>query len=93
MAERTVAVMQPGPNVKKPSEIWVMYQQSGNKRQAPGRKQKYRKLDNSPLAAGRLSKKIVISAWRYPGISPVGKRIPIPADIVEELKNDGFTGA
>ncbi len=27
----------------------------------------------------------VISAWRYPGISPVGKEIPIPQDILEEL--------
>lgn len=36
------------------------------------------------------SKKIVISAWRYPGVSPVGKAIPIPADILEELKNEGI---
>ena len=35
------------------------------------------------------SQKIIISAWRYPGISPVGKAIPIPADILEELKNEG----
>lgn len=34
-------------------------------------------------------KKIIISAWRYPGISPVGKQIPIPQDILEELKNYG----
>ena len=27
----------------------------------------------------------VISAWRYPGISPPGKEIPIPQDILEEL--------
>lgn len=27
----------------------------------------------------------VISAWRYPAISPVGKEIPIPKDILEEL--------
>jgi len=27
----------------------------------------------------------VISAWRYPGISPKGKEIPIPKDILEEL--------
>jgi len=28
----------------------------------------------------------VISAWRYPGISPKGKEIPIPQDILEELE-------
>lgn len=38
----------------------------------------------------RGGKKIVISAWRYPGISPVGKQIPIPQDILEELKNEGI---
>lgn len=32
------------------------------------------------------SKIKVISAWRYPGISPVGKEIPIPEDILEELE-------
>ncbi len=64
VAENTVAVMQPGTNKKKPSEIWTMYQKKGQK-------------------------KIIISAWRYPGISPIGKRIPIPQDILEELKNEG----
>ena len=28
----------------------------------------------------------IISAWRYPGISPKGKEIPIPRDILEELE-------
>jgi len=27
----------------------------------------------------------IISAWRYPGISPVNGKIPIPQDIMEEL--------
>ncbi len=27
----------------------------------------------------------IISAWRYPGVSPTGKEIPIPQDILEEL--------
>lgn len=31
------------------------------------------------------SKVKIISAWRYPGISPIGKKIPIPEDILEEL--------
>lgn len=34
-----------------------------------------------------FGKKIkIISAWRYPGISPKGKEIPIPQDILEELE-------
>jgi len=28
----------------------------------------------------------IISTWRYPGVSPVGKKIPIPNDIREELE-------
>lgn len=30
-------------------------------------------------------KTVMISAWRYPGISKLGKQIPIPPDILEEL--------
>ncbi len=33
-------------------------------------------------------KKKMISAWRYPGISPKGEAIPIPEDIVEELRKE-----
>ena len=33
------------------------------------------------------TKKKIISAWRYPGISPVGKKIPIPDDILAEIEN------
>lgn len=29
----------------------------------------------------------VISAWRYPGMSPVGKPIPIPDEILQELES------
>ena len=30
-------------------------------------------------------KKKIISAWKYPGISPIGKKIPIPDEILQEL--------
>jgi len=39
------------------------------------------------MYAIRGKKKIVITAWRYPGISPIREAIPIPADILEELKS------
>lgn len=74
VAENTIAVMSPGSNKKKPSEVWTMYQ------------------NKLKVESGKLKvegKKIIISAWRYPGISPVGRAIPIPADILEELKNEG----
>ncbi|MFY9493064.1 MAG: hypothetical protein WAP55_01055 [Minisyncoccia bacterium] len=31
-------------------------------------------------------RKHIITAWRYPGTSPVRDQIPIPQDILEELK-------
>lgn len=39
------------------------------------------------MYANRGKKKIIITAWRYPGISPIREAIPIPADILEELKS------
>jgi len=33
----------------------------------------------------KLKRIKIISVWRYPGISPIGKEIPIPQDILEEL--------
>lgn len=29
----------------------------------------------------------IITAWRYPAVSPVGEEIPIPEDILNELKS------
>lgn len=75
IAENTVAAMVPGTNKKKPSEIWTMYQQ---------------KIKNSKIKNQNLGQKIIISAWRYPGISPKNKRIPIPDDILNELKEEGI---
>jgi len=37
-----------------------------------------------------VSKKVVITAWRYPGVSPVRERAPIPSDIVAELEREGI---
>jgi len=34
------------------------------------------------------SGKKVITAWRYPGISPVREQIPIPNDILDELSEE-----
>ena len=74
VAPNTIACMQPTGSKKRSSEVWVMYQQ---------------KEQNVKLKTQNLGRKIIISAWRYPGVSPVGKKIPIPADILEELKNEG----
>ena len=40
---------------------------------------------SSSAGKQKAKRKVMISAWRYPGISPKGKEIPIPEDILEEL--------
>lgn len=82
----TVAVMQPvsvkrGPDGKDTwkQEVWVMFQVRGSG--ATSKKiqdTKYRILDT---AQRQLR---IISAWRYPGVSP--KRNPIPEDILREIE-------
>jgi len=34
-------------------------------------------------------KKRIITAWRYPGVSPIREKVPIPADILTELEELG----
>lgn len=41
------------------------------------------------MYAKRGTKKIIITAWRYPAVSPVRDQIPIPIDIIQELKSEG----
>jgi len=60
IADGTIALMQTVGTKKRPTEIWLMYQQ----------------IDK---------KKRIITAWRYPGISPKQK-IPIPEEIIKELE-------
>ena len=35
----------------------------------------------------RDTKKKIIWAWRYPGVSPIGAKIPIPDEILQELND------
>ena len=79
VAPGTTAVMQPRGSAKTPQEIWVMYQLRRPKE--PGLNTAYGKT------VALEPKTRVISAWRYPGISPVGKKIPIPDEILQELEN------
>ena len=74
IAPGTIAVMQP-TNSKHTSEIWLMYQIVKSKVKSP-----------SPrlVRLGRRKLK-VITAWRYPGKSPIQGPIPIPPEILEEL--------
>jgi len=90
IVEKTIAVMQPASikykNFKKTwsQEIWAMYQtcRAGNSKfQIINPKQilnsKFQKLQTTN------QKLKIISAWRYPGVSP--KNNPIPEEILEEI--------
>ena len=69
IAPDTIAVMQTAGR-KRPYEIWLMYQIRKSK--AKNKKLKGEKI-------------IMISAWKYPGKSPVRKP-PIPEDVLENLE-------
>jgi hypothetical protein len=56
---------------KRPYEIWLMYQIKISKL----------KSQNS-----KFKRIIMISAWKYPGKSPVRKP-PIPEDVLENLED------
>ncbi len=69
----TLAVMKRNDTPKRKQEIWVMY--------AVGPSESTSKKFNV-----KSSKRVMISAWRYPGKSKPGKQIPIPDDILMEIK-------
>jgi len=78
VAPRTIALMQRSGTRKNPSEIWMMYQIDPVKPRAAG------------AARGQQFNRVkIISAWRYPGISPKGKP-PIPDEILFELNDELF---
>lgn len=72
IAPGTIAVMQPNSS-KHSYEIWVMYQI----------KSKVKNQKSKIPDSGQ--KIIIITAWKYPGKSPVRGNIPIPLEILEEL--------
>jgi len=85
IAPRTSAGMQArkvGGKVNE--EIWVMWQEIRQKenlrpelRSREGKSQKFIQ-----------PKRRIISAWRYPGQSPLRGKIPIPDDVLESLENE-----
>lgn len=97
IAPRTAACMQP-VSVKRVAgrevwrqEIWVMFQTKNQRSKASqtDRIAKPEKLAGTVPFGGRQL--TVISAWRYPGVSP--ERDPIPADILRELEEGSILEA
>lgn len=84
IAKDTIAVMQPTSTrrdekgeLKWNQEIWVMYQTKSQSSK--------RKTQNPKSYRLKPSKLKIISAWKFPGMSP--EKDPIPQEILEELKN------
>jgi len=73
-------------------EIWVLYQIKNIKFQNPNSKQipniKNPKLKKIQDAINSNKKITIISAWRYPGVSP--EKDPIPAEIWREIEEAGI---
>ncbi|MDX1440680.1 MAG: hypothetical protein R3284_12330 [Rubricoccaceae bacterium] len=74
VAPGTVAGMQATGSKEKPSEIWAMW-----------RDEKKKKKPSADVLGPR---KVIITAWRYPGVSPVRDVAPIPSDILAELERE-----
>ncbi len=74
IVENCIACMQSLKNKAK-SEIWVMYTT------------KIKSFSNEKLDKNH---KRIITAWRYPAVSPVQDEIPIPTEILEEVQNMEF---
>lgn len=89
IVENTIAVMQPastkriGTKETWTQELWVMYKINNQKTKNSEQKINggLRRSMTSLLSQPELK---IISAWRYPGVSP--ERDPIPAEILREIK-------
>jgi len=79
IAPGTLANMQTTGTKKHPTEIWVMYQTASSRLKAQSSK---------PAQKTKFVR--IISAWKYPAISPKGKTIPIPDDILQDLIKEGL---
>lgn len=87
--EKTIAVMQPASvrskNGKKvwSQEIWAMYTSAKGGKVKSGKLKIQSNLEN--LISNNLKTRQIkiISAWRYPGVSPQNN--PIPEEILREI--------
>ncbi len=85
IAEGTSAAMQPSPSKKRKEEIWVMYKTVTNDKRPKTRKQQEQKNTSGQWLGASGTRILMISAWRYPGVTKPGKAIPIPEDALAEL--------
>ena len=84
-----------GEQEKWSQEIWVLYQTIRQKSAIKNQKKLKIVSENKNLKLKELQNKInlnkkitIISAWRYPGVSP--KKNPIPEEIMREIEEIGL---
>ena len=68
-------------------EIWVMYQTKSQEKKFKNKllgEKKDEKISNLQQQINSSKQITIISAWRYPGVSP--KNNPIPEDILREIE-------
>jgi hypothetical protein len=86
VAEGTVAGMQKAGTPKKPWELWAMWRDDAPSKQKTT-------ISKSGFTGSHLpftqNPKVIITAWRYPGTSPVRGAVPIPVGVLEELEAEG----
>jgi len=73
IVDGTLAAMQTAGTKARPWEIWVMW----------------RERKKAVVDVLNPNQKVIITAWRYPGVSPVREKVPIPSEIVAELEAEG----
>ena len=86
IAPKTSAVMKRNDTPKRKEEMWVMFLVLPSRTRGITQKNTRTNAESQISNVGGQKLRI-ISAWRYPGVSPTGKAIPIPEDIWKELEN------
>jgi len=87
VAEDTVAGMQLAGSPKHPYEIWVMWTIKKLKTPFSAKASVGQQKSKLKTRIDLSNKKtVVISAWRYPGVSPVHEPPPIPEEVWEVLR-------
>jgi hypothetical protein len=76
IAPGTIAGMHKAGTKAKPWEIWSMWR-------VEGETVSLREIPRSG------TKTIIITAWRYPGTSPIRDKAPMPAGLLSELRAEG----
>lgn len=84
IAENTLAVMMPNKLVSSSSQAVIKKPSAFNNW---GRTYKHHKEEIWTMYQKRHGQIFIISAWRYPGESPVNKPLELPPDVYDDLNS------